>query len=151
MSRIKVRPIQEGDVERIIHIDRRVTGEDKSGFWRGMLGAYLLGKGDIRDSLAPSLCQVAVSDGEVVGFMVGDVQSYQFGIPRCGRIVTVGVDPDCRRKGIATELARSLLEEFKRFGAPKVLCLVKPGDPLREFFEALGFTQTLHVILEKSV
>ncbi|MCZ6689199.1 MAG: GNAT family N-acetyltransferase [Planctomycetota bacterium] len=149
MGNVSVRSIREGDVERIINIDLRVTGEEKAGFWRGMLGAYLLGKGDLRDALAPSLCQVAEIDGRVVGFMVGDIQSYQFGIPRCGRIVTVGVDPDHRRQGIASHLARAIFDEFRRFNAPKVQCLVAPEDPLSPFFRSIGFEPTPLLSLEK--
>ena len=151
MGSIQLRPIREGDIERIITIDRRVTGQEKAGFWRGLLSAYLMGKGDLRDALAPSLCQVALVDGEVVGFMVGDVQSWQFGIPRCGRIMAVGVDPDFRRQGVAGQLAKALFEEFRRFNAPKVLCLVTPDDPLHDFFQSLNFQKTSFVCLEREV
>ena len=88
---IQVSPLEEQDVEQVVGIARTVTGDDNEGFWRGLLRAYRLGEGDLSEALSPSLCQVASKDGRVLGFMIGDVQSWQYGIPRCGRILAVGV------------------------------------------------------------
>ena len=136
---LQVRPLGEGDIEPVVRIVRAVTGEENDGFWRGMLRAYLLGQGNLPDALSPSLCQVAALGEEVIGFMIGDIQSWQFGIPRCGRIVAVGIHPDQRRSGAARMLAAAFFEQFKRMQVPYVQCMVKPGDPLRDFFQSVGF------------
>lgn len=135
---VTIRAVREGDVEAIIQIDALVTGERKSGFWRGELGAYLAGAGEQRDGLSPDLCQVAELDGRVVGFMIGDIQSWQFGMPRCGRIVTIGVHPESRRRGIGTLLLESFFDIFRRFRVERLQCLVRADDPLRAFFAAGG-------------
>jgi ribosomal protein S18 acetylase RimI-like enzyme len=82
---------------------------------------------------------VAVREGAVIGFMIGDVQSWQFGIPRCGRIVAVGIHPDHRRSGAGRQLANAFFEQFRRLRVPVVQCMVRPGDPLGEFFASVGF------------
>lgn len=178
-TKVRIRPLREADVESIIAIDALVTGEEKAGFWRGMLtlygappaekardtgargeerrdaeGAAESVEGDL-PSPGPSgtvyLCEVAESEGRVVGFIVGDVQSWQFGIPRCGRIIAIGVHPDFRRAGVASLLARETLESFRKMGLPLAQCLVRPGDPLEGFFSTLGFSPSRWITLEKRI
>ena len=146
-----VRPLQEEDLEAVIRIVRAVTGEENTGFWRGMLRAYLSGEGDLPDALSPSMCQVAVSGGRVAGFMIGDVQSWQFGVPRCGRIVAVGVDPEMRGRGVAGLLAQAFFEQFRRLKVPSVQCLVRPGDPLGDFFRKVGFADSDWITLTREL
>jgi ribosomal protein S18 acetylase RimI-like enzyme len=137
-----VRPIHEGDVEAIVQIDALVTGDKRAGFWRGVLAAYLAAEGEQREGLSPDLCQIAELDGRVVGFMVGDIQSWQFGMPRSGRIVTVGVHPEYRRRDVGTGLMDAMLDVFRKFRVHRLHCLVEAGDPLREFFAANGLEET---------
>ena len=134
-----VRPLRQGDVESIINIDARVTGEKRAGFWRGHLSAYLAAGEPTAESLIPELCQVAERGGRVVGFVVGDVQPWQFGLPRSGRVVAVGVDPDSRRSGVGRAVVAGLLEQFGKMGLGAVRCVVSPGDELEAFFERCGF------------
>ena len=111
---------------------------------------------DERDSRENSghptyLCDIAEVQGAVVGFILGDVQAWQFGIPRCGRIIAIGVHPDHRRGGVATQLARGLLETFKKMNLPVTQCLVRTGDPLGKFFQSLGFAPSPWETLEKEI
>ena len=148
---ITIRAIRAGDVEAVIQLDSMITGEKKAGFWRGMLGAYLAPEGGAPSDLSPDLCQVAESDRQVVGFMVGDVQSYQFGIPRCGRIVAIGVHPDHRRRDVGTRLIRAMFDVFGKYRVPVIQCLVRPQDPLRSFFRANGFHEVEFFAMEKEL
>jgi ribosomal protein S18 acetylase RimI-like enzyme len=148
---VLVRGIRPGDVEAIIHIDELISGEKKAGFWRGMLGAYLAEAGDGMSELSPELCQVAEVGEQVVGFMIGDIQSYQFGIPRCGRIVTIGVHPEFRRRDIGTRLIEAMFEVFHKFRVPSIQCLVRPDDPLRTFFGANGFREIELFAMEREL
>ena len=148
---VTVRAIRAGDVEAIIQLDAGISGEKKAGFWRGMLGAYLSKEGEQPSELSPDLCQVAELDGQVVGFMVGDIQSYQFGIPRCGRIVTIGVHPDQRRRDVGTRLIQGMFEVFRKFRVPLIQCLVRPQDPLRSFFRSNGFHEVEMFAMERDL
>ena len=148
---VTVRAIRPGDVEAVIQIDGLISGERKAGFWRGMLGAYLAEEAGAPSELSPELCQVAEASGQVIGFMIGDIQSYQFGIPRCGRIVTIGVHPDHRRRDIGTHLIRAMFEVFRRFRVPFIQCLVRPDDPLRSFFGANGFREVEFFAMEREL
>ncbi|HKY33436.1 MAG TPA: GNAT family N-acetyltransferase [Candidatus Polarisedimenticolia bacterium] len=160
MSGYVIRPVKETDIEAIIALDALLTGAsgpDRAGFWRGLMALHTAPPAveEGRDAAEPKpslhLCQVAVPKGGagVAGFIIGDVQSWQFGLPRHGRIVTLGVHPDHRRRGVATQLATSLLETFARMGLPFVHCLAGPEDPLGDFFRSLGFRQPGFRILER--
>ena len=161
MSPYQTRPLKEQDIESIIRIDALLTGSggpDRAGFWRGLLSIYSAPPAEGIESVAPpqpQLCEVAQTTGPagmgpaVVGFIIGDVQSWQFGIPRHGRIVTIGVHPDHRRHGVASILAGSLLDTFRKMGLPFVHCLSRPGDQLGEFFGSVGFRKSEFEILEK--
>ncbi len=162
---IEIRPVREGDAEAIIAIDRlagadagaqqphpSAAGTAKAGFWRGMVEAYVSGESPEEgpSSIAPKLIQVAVRGGRgVVGFAAGDVQPWQFGMARCGRIIAIGVLPEERRRKVASRLATSLMDVFARIGVPVVQCLVRPTDTLRKFFESLGFDATDWVTLQR--
>ena len=76
---------------------------------------------------------------------------WQFGIHRCGRIIAIGVRPGHRRGGVASRLARELLEGFRKMNLPLVQCLVRKGDPLGAFFGSLGFETSPWETMEKRV
>jgi len=149
MTEITVRAIRDEDIEDIIRIDKLLTGAEKSGHWRGRLRIYTSAEQDMIEKLSPDLCQVAVESGRTVGFIVGDVQSWQFGIPRCGRIVAIGVHPEYARHGVGGKLLDALLAYFDKLELPAVQCLVLPGDPLEAFFRSGDFQPTRWVTLEK--
>ena len=149
MSEVTVRAIEDEDIEEIIRIDRLLTGVEKSGHWRGRLRIYTSEEQDLIEKLSPDLCQVADVGGRVAGFIVGDVQSWQFGIPRCGRIIAIGVHPDHSRQRVGSRLLEALLGYFDKLELPAVQCLVKPGDPLETFFRSGGFEPTPWMTLEK--
>ena len=150
-SQVQVRPLKDGDIEAVVGIVRAVTGEENVGFWRGMLRAYLIAEGNLPDALSPSMCQVAERRDAIIGFMIGDIQSWQFGIPRCGRIVAIGIHPDHRRSGAGGLLAEAFFDQFRRLRVPFIQCQVRPGDPLGEFFKKVGFTESDWVTLTRDL
>jgi ribosomal protein S18 acetylase RimI-like enzyme len=155
MSTLSIRPVKETDIESIIALDARLTGggPHRAGFWRGLLSLHVPPPDEEAPAAPSFLCHVAwitrAGESRLAGFIIGDVQSWQFGLPRHGRIVVLGVDPDLRRQGVATRLADSLLAVFRKMNLPFVHCLVEPGDPLEGFFGSLGFQAPGFRILEK--
>jgi len=150
-AEIRVRPLRELDIEPVAGIVRLVTGEANDGFWRGMLRAYLDAEGNLPDALSPSMCQVAETAAGIVGFIIGDVQSWHFGIPRCGRIIAIGVHPEHRLGGVGAQLADALFEHFRRLRVPFVQCQVRPGDPLGRFFASAGFERSDWITLTRDL
>lgn len=142
LSAVNIRPATELDLEAITAIDEKIGGEYRPGTWERRLGYYIR-----RDPDAPV---VAESEGEVVGFMLGEVRSGEFGLDEpTGWIEVLGVDPDARGRAVGRRLAEAMLEHFRDKGARKVRTLVdeERGD-LTGFFRSLGFEPaTIHPLV----
>jgi GNAT superfamily N-acetyltransferase len=84
---------------------------------------------------------VAEVDGKVVGFMLGEVRSGEFGLEEpTGWIEVLGVDPEYRGRSIGRRLGEAMLGYFRRQGAKSVRTLVdQEHSELDRFFQSLGF------------
>ena len=132
-SDIRIRPLSELDISRIVSIDERLTGVYRPEVWERRVGYYLR-----RD---PEASVVAEADGRVVGFMLGEVRSGEFGIEEpTGWVEHLGVDPGFRGKAVGRQMLDAMLEHFRSRGARSVQTLVdeEMGEIL-SFFSALGF------------
>jgi len=133
---VRVRPADELDIGDIVRIDEKIGGEYRPEVWERRLGYYIR-----RD---PEASVVAEVDGEVVGFMLGEVRSGEFGLEHAtGWIEVLGVDPDARGKAVGRRMAEAVLAHFQEQGATEVRTLVdedEMGD-VAGFFRSLGFEQ----------
>src|SRR5213594_1219448 len=129
----RVRPLDEFDIGRIVAIDERITGQYRPEIWERRVAYYLR-----RD---PESSQVAEVDGRVVGFMLGDVHSGEFGIEEpSGWIERFGIDPDFRGRDLGRQLCDAVLKTFRARGAAAVRTLVDERDAgVAGFLAALGF------------
>ena len=143
-----VRSVRTGDVAGIIRVDRLVGGSRPEGVWRGLLETYADPDSDDSERLNATLCQVALVDDKVVGFVIGDIQSWQFGIERCGRVVAIAVDPAHGRGRVGSQLLRALCDVFRARNLRVVQCLAEPGEPLHAFFSANRFERSPVEVLE---
>lgn len=132
---VSVRPADELDISDVVRIDERIGGEYRPEVWERRLGYYIR-----RD---PDASVVAVApDGRVVGFMLGEVRSGEFGLEHpTGWIEVLGVDPDFRGRAVGRRMAEAMLDHFRDRGASEVRTLVdveQLGD-VAGFFRSLGF------------
>jgi ribosomal protein S18 acetylase RimI-like enzyme len=142
-SGVRVRPLNELDIEAITRIDEKVTGLYRPEFWENRVAYYLR-----RD---PEASRVAEVEGEVVGFMLGDVRGGEFGLEETsGWIERFGVDPSQRGKGLGRQLFDELAEYFRSAGAARLRTLVdsRQGDTER-FLRAMGFENSALTALER--
>ncbi|MEM7587875.1 MAG: GNAT family N-acetyltransferase [Acidobacteriota bacterium] len=130
---VQVRQLDTIDIGAVIAIDEKITGAYHPEEWERRIGYYLR-----RD---PDAALAAEIDGEVVGFMLGEIRSGEFGLAEpTGWIEVLGVDPDHQGSSIGRRLAENLLEHFKRRGAVTVRTLVDEAMPdIAGFFGSLGF------------
>ncbi|HEX5758658.1 MAG TPA: GNAT family N-acetyltransferase [Thermoanaerobaculia bacterium] len=130
---IRIRPLDELDIGAIVDIDEKIGGRYRPEVWERRIGYYIR-----RD---PEASQVAEVDGKVVGFMLGEVRSGEFGLEEpTGWIEVLGVDPAFRSRAIGRRLAESILAHFRKQGAASVRTLVDEGmEEIGRFFESLGF------------
>jgi ribosomal protein S18 acetylase RimI-like enzyme len=108
LDKVKIRVLDESDLDAVVEIDKNVLGKERRAFWKRKI-AYA--------GIYPRPALVAEFEGKVVGFILGYVSGWEFGVPdTVGWIDTLGVDPAYQRRGIGRALFNELIEIFKRSG-----------------------------------
>ena len=133
---VRIRALNELDIGAIVKIDEKVSGRYRPDEWERRIAYYIR-----RD---PEASLVAEVNGAVVGFMLGEVRSGEFGLEEpTGWIEILGVDPSQRGKDIGRRLAEAMFQHFRSRGAKSVRTLVDEGlkhwEQINRFFRALGF------------
>jgi len=145
LENVKIRPLKTEDLESIVTIDEKVLGEKRRDYWEKKL--QMMGEKASQVSL------VAEVQGKVLGFILGDVSGWEFGVPdTVGWIDTIGVDPAHQKKGLATALAQELVQRLKAMGVRTIYTLVSWNDwDLLQFFHVMGFTRGDMINLELKI
>lgn len=144
MANITIRTMEERDIPRAVEIESAIMGAKRSTTLRGSLTAYLA-KGE------RNACLVAEAEGKVVGFLVGDVRTWDFGEDQeIGWIRIVGIDPAFQGHGVGKALGEALMRYFETRGITTVRTTVEwdAGD-LIAYFRTLGFERSGFIGLEK--
>ncbi|MGD8505615.1 MAG: GNAT family N-acetyltransferase [Candidatus Bathyarchaeota archaeon] len=155
---LRIRSLNENDLDAVVEIDRKILGKSRREYW-GRKIAYA--------DIYPRPALVAEMDGKVVGFILGYVSGWEFGVPdTVGWIDTIGIDPDYQNRGIGETLFKSLIENFKRTGKEEkpeakeskiegvdvVYTLVRWNDwSLLRFFHKMGFKKGDMISLELEI
>jgi ribosomal protein S18 acetylase RimI-like enzyme len=148
VENVKVRLLTKEDLEAIVRIDEKVLGgkkgfsEPRREYWERKL-----------DQTLTQASLVAEEEGQVVGFILGEVSGWEFGVPdTTGWIDTLGIDPNYQGKGLATILMRELVSHLKRIGVKTVYTLVNWNDwDLLQFFHSMGFERGDMINLELKI
>lgn len=130
---LTIRALDDVDLADVVRIDEKLSGQYRPEIWEQRVVYYLR-----RD---PESSLVAVADGNVVGFVMGEVRSGEFGLEEpTGWVEVLGVDPDWSGKSVGRQLVDSMLAHFRTRGATSVRTLVDDTMPgLVAFFGSLGF------------
>ena len=144
MSEVRIRPLEERDIARSVEIESAILGSKRSATLRGSLTAYLA-KGD------RNACLAAEIDGTLVGFLIGEVRTWDFGEDQeVGWIKIVGIDPAHQGKGIGKALGEALLQYFQEREIRTVRTAVDwDAADMIAYFRTLGFERSGHIGLEK--
>ena len=135
LTRLNIRPLTIGDLDAIVEIDWKVLGKPRKDYWEKRI--------ELINTRYPHSSLVAELDGNVVGFIVGEVSGWEFGVPdTIGWISTIGVDPAYQHQGVAKKLSQEFIENLKAIGVSMVYTLVNWNEwDLLKFFHAMGFTR----------
>jgi len=144
-SDIRIRPLSELDISRIVSIDERLTGVYRPEIWERRVGYYLR-----RD---PEGCPVAEFEGKVVGFMFSDIRGGEFGLEETtGWIERFGVDPDYQGRSIGRKLFDAVKSHMIQNQVATIRTLVDKSDSdLAAFLRAVGFDNASLQALELHV
>lgn len=132
---VKVRPVRRADLPAVIALDATVTGLHKADYWQRIYRRY----GQAGEGLRHFL--VATCDGEVAGFVIGEVRDWEFGSPPCGWLFAIDVDPRWREHGLGAKLLAALRECFEHVGVDMLRTMLHVDNTLiLSFFRSQGMT-----------
>jgi ribosomal protein S18 acetylase RimI-like enzyme len=142
LKKISLKSLGSSHVEGIVEIDRRILGKRRQSFWKKKVTAV--------ESNDPPTGIVAELDDNVIGFILGEVSGWEFGVPASvGWIDTIGVDPEYQKRGVAKALMDELVKNFRKAGVKNIYTLVNWSDwDLLQFFRRMGFTRGDMINLE---
>jgi ribosomal protein S18 acetylase RimI-like enzyme len=145
LENVMIRALKKDDLNAIVGIDERVLGKNRRNYWERKL--------ELMNDRSSQISLVAEVEGEVQGFILGDVSGWEFGVPETvGWIDTIGVDPAYQKKGLATALSRELIQNLKALRVKTIYTLVSWNDwDLLQFFHAMGFTRGDMINLELKI
>lgn len=140
-----IRRMVSSDLERIIEIDIKVLGKERTDYWKTKMALV--------EQRPQFSALVATIDGRVVGFIIGGASRWEYGVPEnVGWIDTIGVDPEHQRKGIAKLLFKEMTQNLKQGGIDTLITFVTRRDWLMlKFFSRLGFQKGDMVNLELDI
>ncbi|HZW37080.1 MAG: GNAT family N-acetyltransferase [Deltaproteobacteria bacterium] len=145
-DRVLVRSLKEGDLAAVVRIDGKLTGMDRSSYYRAKFREMLIESG-IRVSL------VSEKDGIVTGFVMARVDFGEFGkVDKAAVVDTVGVHPAYGREGVGHALLSQLLLNLSTLQVECVRVQVSHEDfSLQRFLQARGFVPSQRLVLCKTV
>jgi ribosomal protein S18 acetylase RimI-like enzyme len=147
---VKIRPLTLDNIKDIVRIEEQIEGrlgiisEERMEYLKEAT-RYNIERSDPMMSLGADL------DGNIVGFIIGEIRIFEFGIgEKTGWIRILGVDPDFQGRGIGKKMGEALLEHFERRGIKRVRTMAEwyTGD-LISYFKSLGFNMLNMIPLEK--
>jgi ribosomal protein S18 acetylase RimI-like enzyme len=141
---LAIRPVRRADLEAVIAIDTQVTGLEKRDYWRSVYRRY----GEAASTPGAQFL-VAEAEGEVIGFVIGEVRDWEFGAPPCGWVFAIDVRPDARQAGVGTRLLQSICAGFRRAGVRKLRTMLASDNTLiLSFFRSQGMMAGRFIPLE---
>lgn len=139
-----IRLLKQEDLEAVVAIDELAFKRNRRNYFERKVADSV----DASRSLNTSIvCEIG---GGVVGFIMGEVYTGEFGVPETtATIDTLGVHPDWQNRGIASELLDQFLTNMKQAGVIKVHTLVNWDEfALEKFFSRHRFAPSKRLNLE---
>jgi len=131
----QIRRLRPGDLDRVVQIDARQRGRAVPEYWQGVRSEFMT-----RSHERQRVALGAELDGDLVGFLFGEVRAFEFGSEPCGWVFAVSVEPAHARAGIASHLLAEACREFQRAGIRTIRTMVRRSDvPVQTFFRSNGF------------
>lgn len=131
-KKILVRRMTEEDMPRVKEIDESLTGPERVLSWE--VGA------EIEMAVyRPALSFVAEMDGEIVGFVLGDIRVAEYGKDLTGWIDMVGVVSRCKHMGVGRRLVEGFCDVCQQNRISVEAVIRDDDDQLKGFFTSTGF------------
>ncbi len=131
---VKLREMNEDDIEEVLAIDRRITGYDRSATYASVPRSFLGGQ--------LNMSVVAEADERVVGFVFGQMVKLPYEQLDIALLQTMGVDPDYRHLRVGQRLMQEFMECCKKQGLDSVRVIISAHDKkMLSFLDSLKFAR----------
>ena len=143
---LTIRTLAREDVTRLVRMDERITGRNRSTWYAGKL-KRAFEDSDLMISLGAEM------DGTLVGAVLGTLQYGEFGLPEPVAVLdTILVDTDFRGRGIATAMFGELVKNLEALGIECLRTEVAWNDrELVGFLGKNGFGPGGRLVLERNL
>ncbi|NOY12647.1 MAG: GNAT family N-acetyltransferase, partial [Deltaproteobacteria bacterium] len=145
-DQVLIRSLKEEDLADIVHLDRKLSGRDRSVYYRSKFQEMLLESG-IRVSL------VAEKKGLVAGFIMARVDYGEFGkLSQTAVIDTIGVHPVEKGTGVGRALLAQLLVNLSILQVESLHTQIRWSQvDLHSFLQRCGFAPSQRLVLTKQI
>jgi ribosomal protein S18 acetylase RimI-like enzyme len=145
-DRIPVRAMKESDLRAMVSIDRRITGRDRTDYFKRKMEEALY-ESDLRISL------VAERSEGPIGFIMARLDYGSFGrLDPVAVIDTLGVDPEDRGQGVGRALLSQLLVNLSTLRVERVRSAVDwRNEELFAFLDHCGFKPSQELCFVRSI
>jgi ribosomal protein S18 acetylase RimI-like enzyme len=144
-DQLRVRPAKAEDLRAVVALDAENTGAAKLAYWKDRFEWYA-GRQPDRFFL------VGEREGQVLGYIVGEVRAWEFGSPPCGWIFAIDVSRTARQHGLGTKPFDEICARFRKAGVDRVrTMLAKDEHLIMSFFRSQGMMGGPFIQLEKEL
>lgn len=138
-----LRALRASDGERLVRMDERITGRNRSVWYERKL-KRALEESDLNVSIG------AEADGTLVGAMLGSVQYGEFGVAEPVAVLeTILVDERHQGRGIGTAMLEEFARNLSRLGVERIRTEVGWSEALGVFLGMHGFALAPRLVLER--
>lgn len=144
MGGVNIREMSSEDVQGILDIERRVSGDKRSVTYAPVPDSCI--GGDVENSV------VAEINDEIVGFILGRIARSPIQLRDIAWIELIGIVPEHHKQGIGKQLVEAWKNHCRKKGISKVHIMLNSRDQtMQPFFKSLGFSQGVLVNYESDV
>ncbi|PKP85294.1 MAG: N-acetyltransferase [Alphaproteobacteria bacterium HGW-Alphaproteobacteria-2] len=136
---VRIRPGRPDDLDEVVRLDQQHGENASRAFWEDIFERYLGRRPDERFILVAESQAIDPAEGRLVGFLIGEIRSWEFGTEPCGWVLRLAVDADLRQQHVGEQLFRAVCETFRTAGVHAVRTMVSRKDLLHlAFFRSQG-------------
>ena len=132
---ITIRRMEPSDEKYVIAIDQKIVGEERASSWQQRVFRYL-------ERYYPPVSHVAEANGVVVGFIIGDLRGWEYGMASGAWIDIMGVDRDYQGQGVGRRLVDAFVTQCREQGIKSIHAFMREDDTrIQRFLESANFSR----------
>ncbi|MCP5365829.1 MAG: GNAT family N-acetyltransferase [Hyphomicrobiales bacterium] len=142
-SQASVRPLTADDLEAVVDIDRKHSGQTRRTFYSRRLESALKNP---KDFIYVGVCE----DDALRGFAMARVLGGEFGQENAASLDAIGVDTDYLARGFGKALMSGLEDVMRQKGIGELHTQIEWTDTAQlRFLDRAGFLHSSSIVLER--